>query len=184
MSELSYNKRFQQERPDIRTLAARFMNEMLCSQLESFVQYIEQNKMPLSIARCNTWQSNFKGKAVFRIEIANGQACMNDIYGIKIYTAGDPEHYRAENRSIIQANLEQYLTSLESDMADYFKSHLPRCRGCGKCKPGVVLELFGRTHSAVCACYMYEMRVNNPDEVDYEMIKKFIDARKQFIIES
>jgi hypothetical protein len=186
MSEkpLSYNKQFQKERPAIRTLATRFMGETLCAQLEPFLQYIEENKMPLSIFQCNTYQSSFKGKSVFRIEIANGQACMKDIYAVKVYTADNPCHYREENRLVVQDSIEQYLTSLENDMKDYFLNHLPRCRGCGKCKPGVNLEFFGQTYKTICACDMFTMRVNNPSEADYVMIQKFIDARKHFILQT
>ena len=186
MSEkpLSYNKQFQKERPAIRTIAARFMNETLCAQLESFLQYIDKNKMPLSIALCNTYQSNFKGNTVFRIEIANGQACMSDTYAVKVYTADNPCHYREENKATIQISIEQYLTPLGNDMTDYFMSHLPRCRSCGKCKPGVNLEFFGQIYPAVCACDMFAMRINNPNEADYVMISKFIDARKQFLLQT
>ena len=181
--KLSYNKQQLKERPTIRQIAERFLNDNLRSQLESFLYYIEENEMPLSLARCNTYQSNFKGKTVFRIEIANGQACRKDVYAIRVYTADDPDFYRSEeNRVIIQNKLNHYLLPLENDMADYFINHLPRCRGCGKCKPGKTLEILGQTRSAVCACDMYAMRVNNPGEDDYSMIKKFISARKQHIL--
>jgi len=184
MSEpLSYNKQFQKERPDIRTLASRFMNETLCTQLELFLLYIEENKMPLSITRCNTYQSNFKGKIVFRIEIANGQACMRDKYAVRVYTAGDPGFYSDDN-TVTQNEINEYLTPLGDEMADYFIKHLPRCRGCGKCKPGVKLEVLGQSIAGVCACDKYAMRVNNPGETDYVMIKKFIASRKQFILQN
>ena len=186
MSEkpLSYNKQFQKERPAIRTIAARFMNEALCVQLEAFLLCLEESKMPLSIARCNTYQSNFKGKIVFRIEIANGQGCSKDTYCVKVYTADDPCHFREDNRYDIQNKLEEYLSNLSYDMLDYSVKHLPRCRGCGKCKPGVKLDVLGNSFPGICACDMYAVRFNNPNESDYEMIKKLIAARRQYIIES
>ena len=58
------------------------------------------------------------------------------------------------------------------------------CRGGGKCKLGVQLDILGKTYSALCACDLYVMRVTNPDEADFEMIKKFIAARRQSILDN
>ena len=151
---LSYNKTQLKERPTIRKIAEQFLNEKLRAQLEMFLQYTEQNKMPLSLCRCNTFQSNYKGNTVFRIEIANGQACQPDTYAIRVYTADNPCHYREENKESIQNSLNTYLLKLDVSMRDYFFEHLPRCRGCGKCKPGVALEVLGKRKSGICACYI------------------------------
>ena len=179
---LSYNKKQLKERPPIRQVSSQFLNENLQIQLEAFLQYIEENKMPLSLARCNTYQSNFKSKTVFRIEIAGGQACMRDVYAVRVYTAGDPGFYSADN-TVAQNEINAYLALLGNEMADYFIKHLPICHGCGKCKPGVKLEILGQSIVGVCACDKYAMRVYNPSETDYMMIKEFITARKQHILQ-
>lgn len=182
---LSYTKQQIKDRPNIRQVAEQFLNDNLRSQLENFLQYIKENKMPLSLCRSNTYESKFKTNTVFRIEIALGQACQKDIYSIIVYTDDNPCHYHEEKRDIIQNQMNEYLTTLENDdMVNYFVTHLPRCRGCGKCKPGITLDILGKSCPAVCACDMYAMRVVNPDETDYMMIKEFIYARKQHILKN
>lgn len=68
-------------------------------------------------------------------------------------------------------------------MAEYYVSHQSLCRGCGKGKPGVKLDILGKTYSTLCACGMYVMRVTNPGEAGFEMIKKFIAARRQYMLD-
>ena len=53
MQDLSYNKRQQKERPSIRQIAAQFLRTEQQTQMEPFLQYIEENKLPFSLARCN-----------------------------------------------------------------------------------------------------------------------------------
>ena len=46
---------------------------------------------------------------------------------------------------------------------------------------GVTLDLLGQKYPAVCACDMYALRVVNPSEEDYEVIKSFISIRREYI---
>ncbi len=179
MPELSYNKQQQKERPAVRQLAEQFLNEELRGQLEPFLGYIEENKFPFSLARCNTYESKYKSKVVFRLEIAQGQACKHDVYAVKAFTADDRTHFR--DRAEVQEKLEAYLNGLDDDMKEYYLAHQIRCRGCGKCKPGVELDILGRRYKSLCASNMYVMQVTNPSESDYEMIKRFIAARREHI---
>lgn len=180
MPDLSYNKRQQKERPLIRQIAQEFLKEELQAQLEPFLRYIEEKRFPFSLARCNTYESKYKGSPVFRVEIALGQACVRDTYAVKIFTVADKTHFR-EPKEQIEENLERYLASLGPDMAEYYLARQSYCRGCGKCKPGVTLAIRGKEYPSLCACDMYVMRVTNPSESDFEMIKRFIDARRQYI---
>jgi len=180
---LSYNKQQLKERPAIRQIAGEFLNDDLRAQLEPFLLYIEENKMPFTLARCNTYESKYKAKSVFRVEIALGQACVKDTYAVKVFTADDRNHF-GNQTELIQEKLNRYLTGLGEELSDYYISHQSLCRGCGKCRPGVKLDILGKTYTGLCACDMYVMRVINPGERDYEMIKKFIAARRQHILES
>lgn len=181
---LSYNKRQVKERPSMRQIAGQFLNDELQAQLEPFLCYIEENKMPFSLTRCNTYESRLKGKSVFRVEIGLGQACAKDIYAVKVYTAVDDRNHYGHQTELIQENLNAYLDRLDEDMVDYYLNHQSYCRGCGKCKPGIQLKnIRGKTYSALCECDVFVLRVNNPTEADYEMIKRFIEVRKQFILE-
>lgn len=182
--QLSYNKRQLKERPKIRQVAEQFLNDDLRGQLEAFLQYIEENKMPLSLCRANTYESKYKSKVVFRIEIALGQACAKNIYVLKVYTADDPIHFREEKRTDIQDSINRYLTQFENNMVEKFVSHLPHCRGCGKCRPGVQLEVLDKPQPGICACDIYALRFTNPSEADFMIIKEFISARKKHIFES
>ncbi|MDR0272297.1 MAG: hypothetical protein LBI27_03145 [Clostridiales bacterium] len=179
--KLSYNKIQLKERPSIRKIAAQFLNDGLLAQLEPFLQYVEENKMPFSLGRCNTYESKYKTKLVFRVEIANGQACTADTYAVKVYTV-EASHFREENREAVKKQLNDYLSHLEDGMADYFIRNVAHCRGCGKCKPGTKVEILGQ-QKTVCSCDICTLKVINPDETDYVMIKKFIDARKNFILQ-
>lgn len=182
MQNLSYNKRQIKERPSIRQIAEQFLSDDLQSQLEPFLLYIEENNMPFSLARCNTFESKYKSKVVFRVEIALGQACVRDTYAIKVFTANDKNHFK-NPKEVIQDKLNLYLKNSDGEMADYFVHHMSFCRGCGKCSPGVSLDILGKTYKGLCACDMYVMRVTNPSASDYDMIKKFISARRKFILE-
>jgi|GEM_PF-5357235 len=179
---LSYTKQQIKERPKTRQVAEQFLNNDLSGQLETFLQYIEENKMPLSLCRANTYESKYKGKVVFRVEIALGQACRKDTYAIKVYTADNPTHFREKERETIQNQLNNYLTQFRNEMADCFINYLPRCRGCGKCKPGVKLEVLDKTQSGVCACDIYALRFTNPSVSEYALVKELISARRQHII--
>jgi hypothetical protein len=181
---LSYNKRQLKERPTIRQIAEQFLNDELRAQLEVFLQYIEGAKMPLSLNRCNTYQSNYKGKPMFRIEIANGQACQRDIYAVKVYAANDGAHFRDETKTNMEDAFTAYTSQLDDDMKDYFLSHFYRCRGCGKCRPGAKMSLFDKEYTALCACNVLVLRVDNPSADDYEMIKRLIAARKDYILQT
>ena len=180
---LSYNKKQLKQRPTIRQISEQFLNNDLRMQLEPFLLYIEENKFPFTLTRCNTYESKYKTKSVFRVEIALGQSCVQDTYAIKVFTADDRNHFNNQ-KELIQDKLNQYLNNLDEKMVDYYVSHQSLCRGCGKCKPGVKLDILGKTYSALCACDMYVMRVTNPDEADFEMIKKFIAARRQYILDN
>jgi hypothetical protein len=182
-NNLSYNKQQLKERPPIRQIAERFLNEGLRARLESFLRYIEENKMPFTLARCNTYESKFKSKSVFRVEIALGQACVPNTYAVKVFTADD-KNLSGNQPELVQEKLNAYLGDLGEEMAEYYVRHQSRCRGCGKCRPGISLDILGETYSGLCACDMYVMRVTNPDEADYEMVKRFIAARKRHILES
>lgn len=194
MPDLSYNKRQQKERPSIRQIAQEFLSEELQAQLEPFLRYIEEKKFPFSLARCNTYESKYKGRPVFRVEIALGQACVRDTYAVKVFTAADKTHFREQKaqrennlehyKEQIENNLECYLDNLALDMAEYYLAHQSYCRGCGKCRPGVTLAIRGKAYLSLCASDMYVMRVTNPSESDFEMIKRFIDARRQYISKS
>ena len=182
MQDLSYNKRQQKERPSIRQIAAQFLRTEQQTQMEPFLQYIEENKLPFSLARCNTFESRYKSKCVFRVEIALGQACIKDIYSVKVFTADDRNHFK-NPKEPIEEKLNHYLNHAGDEMADYYVQHMWYCRGCGKCRPGVSLTIREKTYAGLCACDMYVMRVTNPSENDYEMIKKFISARRRWIAE-
>lgn len=179
--ELSYNKRQLKERPAIRQIAEQFLNEDLRKQLEPFIQYIEENKIPFSLGRCNTYESKYKTKLVFRVEIANGQACQKDIYKVKVYIADF--NFNDKDTMIDRQNkLDCYLNKIGKEMTDYYLTHLPQCRGCSKCKPGITMDILGITKSGICVSDMSAMYVINPNDEDFAMIKRFIEARKQYIL--
>ena len=111
------------------------------------------------------------------------QACVKDTYAIKVFTADERNHFNNQAERI-QDKLNRYLNNLDEEMVDYPVSHQALFRGGGKCKLGVQLDILGKTYSALCACVLYVMRVTNPDEADFEMIKKFIAARRQSILDN
>jgi len=158
------------------------LNEDLRSQLEKFLRYTEEKKMPLSLCRCNAYESKLKGETVFRIVIANGESCKKDIYAIKIFTVKNL-HFSEDRRDEIQNDLNNYFSQLENNLSEYSVNHLSRCRSTCSCKPGIKLDILGKSYSGICCNDMSFIRINNPNEKDYTIIKKLIDIRKQNILQ-
>ena len=179
--QLTYWQKQLKERPSIRQLSEQFLNDDLYSQLEEFLQYIEKNKMPLSLCRCNTYESKFKGKTVFRIVIANGEMGQKDKYAIKIRTVRN-SHFSEDRRNEIQNSLNDYFSRLESNLSEYAVNHLSKCRGTCPCRPGIKLDILGKSYSGVCFSDISFIRINNPNEADYMIINKLIDIRRQNIL--
>jgi len=181
--QLTYWQKQRKERPSIKQLSEQFLNDDLRLQLEAFLQYTEKNKMTLSLCSCNTYENKFKGQIVFRIIIDVGDGCRKDKYSIKIFTVNH-SHFSENKRDVIQKDLSDNFTRLKDDLSEYAVNHLSKCRGTCSCKPGIKLDIFGKSYKGVCCNDINFIRIDNPTETDYLKIKDLIDIRKQNIIDN
>jgi len=159
-------------KPTVEMVAEQLLDGNLKKDFMKFLDWLKQEKIRLQWGSTNSFNANYKGKRVARIEIGRGgRNCANHI-SIIIHTAE-------------RDKFAGYLEGQTEEVVDIFMKNISKtCNDCGVCAPGKSFDISGKHYERVCfdGLGSHGLRYINPDAEQTEIVKKLMNARKDYIM--
>ena len=133
-----------------------------------FVTYLREKKLTFYKDNCEYWRD----KIYYWIKF--GEECVCFI-AIKNPEEKD-NHWTVWSADIGSEWLEAY--ELDKEIKEHVWKSVDHCGHCGSCSGGRTKVIFGKEFNAVCGC---TFRINNPDRLDLEVLKRSVDIRMKEI---
>lgn len=133
-----------------------------------FVTYLREKDLTFYKDNCECWRD----KIYYWIK--SGEECVCFI-AIK-----DPEekdnHWTVWSADMGSEWLESY--EVDKEIKEHAWKSVDHCGHCGSCGGGRTKVIFGKEFNDVCGC---TFRINNPDRLDLEVLKRIVDIRMKEI---
>lgn len=156
---MSEYQRQRREKPSVDAAVAHLPEDMR-AEAADFVAFLRENHMSPQWGSTNSWNVSHKGRRVCIIKVQEGawQIWLNTQYNDAFDARFDsvPEGWRA-----------------------YLRERIPRCYGCGSCKPGLTRVILGEMREGTCMNPV--IRMENPDEVLLGLARELVLLRKEAI---
>ena len=139
--------------------------------MADLLSFFKELKMKPSWYHANSYKCDYKGKRVIMINFS--KMGVENWVRLRVITTGDC--YEDNGK------LDIFLQNLPIEMQNEYMAHLRYCKNCTTCTPGHDLELFGEPYKNVCE-KSFAYYIDNPTPEQFEFVKKFVIARREYII--
>jgi len=159
------------DKSKIESVVEQLLDGDFKNNFTSFLDWLKQEKIRLQWGSTNSFNANYRGKHVARIELGRGGK--NDInhVGMIIHTAQ-------------RDKFDGYLEGQPDEIINIFIDSINTiCNDCGVCAPGKSFDVSGKHYERVCfgGLGSHGLRYINPDAEQTETVKKLMTARKEYI---
>ena len=128
-------------------------------------------KMKPSWYHSNSYKCHYKNKRVVYFNV------YSHLFRIKVCTT----HHMTGNVYDDIHSYDKFFDTQPDEMKNEFVRNLKYCKNCTTCSPGYNIEISGVKYNNVCEKGLY-YSVDNPASEQIEWIIKFIQARREYIV--
>jgi len=159
------------KKPTIETVVEQLLNGDCKKDFVEFLAWLKQENIRLQWGSTNSFNANFRSKRIARIELGRGGNNEANHISIIIHTAE-------------RDKFDGYLEGQTDEVADIFMKSISRvCNDCSTCSPGKSFDMSGKHYERICfdGLGSHGLRYINPDAEQTEVVKKLMNARKDYI---
>ena len=151
----------------------QFLSDIeLKNNMLDLLSYLKELKMKPSWYHTNSYKCDYKGKRVIMINMLVENQVL-----IRVLTTGSwHQGWYGDN-----GKLDNFLQNLPVEMKNEYMKSLIYCNNCTNCSPGYDIKLSGEVHKNLCA-KSFAYCIGNPTSDQFEFVKKFVQARREYII--